>query len=1167
MRKLSFLSVFLVLGWNATGDAKEQVLWQLGKIDHSEHEFAAPLNAADLSPVRVRIGESTAEKSWPRFHPGSGNGNMGGRARSYIIEFPVVGKPMGSYYLNLDLIFRNPRVPLMEVKINGHTGYVLFDPQPSHDLAEEADAFNPIHSTQHKRILLPPTFFHAGSNDLTLTCLDDPPVVTFNETSGGPGDSGLYYDAISLSQNPEEPWAAKTIATLKPTVFYRKGSIETREKCWVVLDVPSGWVGGKAKVVMGGFSGTVEIPGSIEFGETRAEILIPGSIPPGTARIELIPLAKTGGQKEKSFPVNFVPARRWKLYYAPHVHLDIGYTDYQAKIAEVHARNFDRLLEVLGNHPEYRFNIDGSFALEHWLSTRSAGQVSQLAKEACAGRVGLNAFYANFMTGVLSQEELFRGLYLGQQLQKRLGISADTAWATDVPSYSSALPSILAATGVRFFVAAANQTRGPMLAYGQWNHKSPFWWEGPDGKRVLAWYSYHYHQWRSLFGASPSLDSASDSLPIFLSPYERNDYKPDAVLVYGTDVDNVTANFLDADFVSQWNQKYEFPQIVPCRFSDFFDYIEKNFAQSLAIVRGDGGAYWEDGVGTIAQATSTYRQNQTRALAAESLSSLATFLDRRLRFPMELDLRIWRNLLLYGEHTITSYRGPMQPGHDEMTKQTQVKISRTTAASQGVDDLMRLGLSQLGEQIPTKGQNLVVYNPLSWSRSGLVQFELEDGLALLEVEKDQPVECEVAESGPGYKTIRFWAKDIPSLGYRVYRLVPGKPLSQTMQSNEKHVLENRYYRVTFDPEHGAISSLFDKELNRELVDASSSYRLNEYLYVSGGGSEADRGEGPDATQLTHLALSLPLAELQVHSAKEGRLVSVRQTPWGQVARLTARSVHTPAIESEILLPDQAKRIEIVNRVHKDLVYAKEAVYFAFPWAFSEPSFRFDSQLSWLNPERDLLAGADVEWFSPQNAVITSDGTAEGLVAGLDAPLYSLGDINRGRWPQTFTKSSAAVFSYAMNNYWFTNTPPGQSGDFQFRYVLTSARQFQPSQAEREGRQARIPLEIDHVRHFDKIADDVGNLPAGAASLASVEPDNLIINTLKVSEDEKGLIVRIYETAGSSGKGRLFLPFININSANEANALEVEGKPLTADAHQVQFHIEPHQVLTLRIAAK
>ena len=47
-------------------------------------------------------------------------------------------------------------------------------------------------------------------------------------------------------------------------------------------------------------------------------------------------------------------------------------------------------------------------------------------------------------------------------------------------------------------------------------------------------------------------------------------------------------------------------------------------------------------------------------------------------------------------------------------------------------------------------------------------------------------------------------------------------------------MENQYYRVVLDPESGALKSIFDKELNKELVNPSSPYRFNQYLYVTGG---------------------------------------------------------------------------------------------------------------------------------------------------------------------------------------------------------------------------------------------------------------------------------------------------------------------------------------------
>src|SRR3712207_8998371 len=66
-------------------------------------------------------------------------------------------------------------------------------------------------------------------------------------------------------------------------------------------------------------------------------------------------------------------------------------------------------------------------------------------------------------------------------------------------------------------------------------------------------------------------------------------------------------------------------------------------------------------------------------------------------------------------------------------------------------------------------------------------------------------------------------------------------------------------RVTLDPPTGSVRSIFDKELGRVLVDASSPYRFNQYVYVTGG-------DNPPFTQLLtyrrHLRSEEHTSELQ-----------------------------------------------------------------------------------------------------------------------------------------------------------------------------------------------------------------------------------------------------------------------------------------------------------------
>jgi hypothetical protein len=1176
MRASSLPQLVLVLLLVAPSPAAavEKVIWQLGKPDHSDHEFTAWPNPQTKEPLVVRIGSGQEEKQWPKFHPGSANEAMGAHPYTYALAFNLAEQPRGSFILSLSLLFRHPRVPVLQVEVNGHQGFCYLSPKVSFELGDEDDAFNPIHSEEQLRILLPTRFLRAGENRLSLTCLDEPPTPARHITVGGPGDSGLYYDALALSQDPSAELPEVPEASLQPTVFFRKSAAGFEEECLLTVKYPDGWQGGKARLTMKGFARQIDTPKKAEFGETRVAIYVPDSVPAGEAQIELSSSWAPGrkGPARQAFTANFAPCRKWKIYFAPNEHLDIGYTDYQAKVAEIHSRNLDRLLDLLPTHPDYRFNIDGSWVVEQWLATRTGEQAKRFEEQARAGRIGVNAFYANLLTGLLSTEEFSRSLYFSKQLEGHHGVPFEAGWATDVPSYSWSVPSALASAGIRYFVGGSDQTRGPLLADGHWNAQSPFWWEGPDGQRVLAWYSYHYHQLRAVFGIPPTIEAGAAGLPRFLQPYERGDYAQDAVLLYGTEVENVPLEYLDAELAPRWNAQYAYPQIIPCRFGEYFRYVEEHFGAGLPVVRGDGGAFWEDGAGTDAIATARYREIQTRALAADALTALAASLNRALSFPLQLSRDIWSNLVLYNEHTFTSYRGPGQPEHDDVVGQLEVKEARATRAAQETDEVMRRGLSQLADLVQTEGRNLIVFNSLSWQRSGLVRIQLDPGAALTDVATGQPVPYEVVESREGYQTVRFWARDVPALGYKIFRLGRGQIVEPGRGEPQSNIIENKFYRLTFDPTRAALKSLYDKELGRELIDPASPYLANEYLYVSGGGTEKGRGEGVEATQLTHLARYLPFAELSFHHPEQGQIVAVEKTPWGHWVRLKAQALHTPWIETEVFLPDDEKRIEFRNRFHKQKVYAKEAVYIAFPWAAGDPTFRFDIANGFVNPERDLLAGADKEWFAAQNWVSVEDrptqgGSAAMTLAVVDAPLVSLGDINRGRWPEKFTKSSATVFSYALNNYWFTNTRAGQFGDFVLRYVITSGSRFDPQRAARFGREARSPLEVAEIRGSDKGDWAKGVLPSGSASLLGVEPENLIVSAIKGTEDGQGLIVRIIETAGKPTEGKVTFPSSAIASAYQANAVEEPAKQLAADEHSARFEIGPYQVLTLRVQTR
>jgi alpha-mannosidase len=371
------------------------------------------------------------------------------------------------------------------------------------------------------------------------------------------------------------------------------------------------------------------------------------------------------------------------------------------------------------------------------------------------------------------------------------------------------------------------------------------------------------------------------------------------------------------------------------------------------------------------------------------------------------------------------------------------------------------------------------------------------------------------------------------------------------------LIENAYYRVEFDPAMGALKSVFDKQLNRELVDAASRYQFNQYVYVSGGDG---------MTQLVYLRKSLPFANLTVTTSSGGRVTRVRKTSYGQVLTYQTSGPHAPSIESEIILFDREKKIEFINRLRKDPVDTKEAVYFAFPVAAAQPDFNYEIQNGWVDPAHDQLKGANPAWFTVQHWVkVASPNLSVGLVP-LDSPLVTLGDIVRGTWPEKFEPKTGTIFSYALNNYWHTNFRRVQSGQFVFRHVLTSGHDLKPGELGTLGRAEMTPLELGLLVDNDKFGNPDRPLTTAPTSFLSVDAANVTVDNWKVAEDGNGTIVRLLETGGTAGVAHLTLPLFNIEKAWLANAAEENQEELKVDGHSVEVSLKPHESVTLRILA-
>ncbi|MGA8622360.1 MAG: hypothetical protein WB660_28045, partial [Candidatus Sulfotelmatobacter sp.] len=163
--------------------------------------------------------------------------------------------------------------------------------------------------------------------------------------------------------------------------------------------------------------------------------------------------------------------------------------------------------------------------------------------------------------------------------------------------------------------------------------------------------------------------------------------------------------------------------------------------------------------------------------------------------------------LLYSEHTWglgqsvdvygKAFKELPAGKYQKLEASWEDKTNYIRNAASITSSLLDAGLSALRQAVDTEGPRIVVYNPLPWRRSGMVDI---DGAS-------------------------FHAKDVPALGYRTFP--PPLPMvSKTLSGN---ILENEFMRVRLDPVRGVIASLVEKHTGREWVDGSVEYGLGQYL--------------------------------------------------------------------------------------------------------------------------------------------------------------------------------------------------------------------------------------------------------------------------------------------------------------------------------------------------
>ncbi len=873
------------------------------------------------------------------------------------------------------------------------------------------------------------------------------------------------------------------------------------------------------------------------------------------------------------------PTRPWRLFLVQHTHTDIGYTDLPSRINVDHLEFIDEAVQACDwtdDYPEaarFRWTCEGTWAVERYLRERPPEKVARFLERVREGRIEVTAMSMN-MTDLATEEVVARS-FLPVARLRALGIPIRSAMQCDVNGYPWCLPEMLADVGVRGLAGGINHTRST-LPYA---HPRAISWESPGGASVLAWRGEHY-MFANMLGFRESVDKVLERMPGYLLSLERRGYPYKSALLQmaGYFTDNAAPCHRASDLAKEWNARFAFPEVRLATLSEALDAVRaENAAPSTRQAWPD---WWADGVGSAAIETAVVREAQETLAFAETFLALA-----RVLRPGQPDLRraaadAYLAACIYDEHTFGAAESVSRPLTINTKTQWSEKAATSHRARWIATELESAALSAWAEDAVPEGETgIAVFNALSWDRAGPLTFRLPRGTVeegtpfrVIDPETQEDVPVQLVRASTNYRDFEMVARGVPPVGYKVYRLEAAAATAATAPAAaaavvaadpfrvEKTSISNGLTAVELDPARAAIASIRPAAGGGSII-GNAAHGFNQYVHeriVDPKGRE-HLWPPQDAYAPSAFKADTP-RDAAVEPGAAGpvrrslRMVSKLAVPAGEVK-----------VESEVSLYRGLPGVFIENRIVKPESFEPEASYFAFPFAGADGP-RAEVAGGVMVPGRDQIPGSACDWHAIQRWVRVEETAAAGagrtghpgaVWVTIDVPLMQFGGLNTGRWGKGLTLEKPLLYSWAMNNYWFTNFVASQRGQFVFRYAVAGGEcAASDAAANRFGREICSPLKAT-------VAVGRGQGPR-RRSFIRVEPAEVAIVAVKEAEKEpRGLVVRLRNLSDEPRKAAIVLgPPLAPRSAVRAGILEDPREELPLEGGAARFEVGPRGLATV-----
>lgn len=790
-----------------------------------------------------------------------------------------------------------------------------------------------------------------------------------------------------------------------------------------------------------------------------------------------------------------------------HTHIDVAWWWTVEQTREKVGRSFATVLKLMDEYPNYKF-MSSQPQLYYFLKERYPELYARLKEKVKEGRwEPEGGMWVEADCNLTSGESLVRQFLHGKRFFKEeFGVDNKILWLPDVFGYSGALPQIMKKSGIDYFMTTK-------LAWNQFNKipNDTMYWKGIDGTKIFA----HFI---TTLGVGQSTDEFfttyngmlhADAIMGGWSRYQNKDINNDILISYGygdggggpTREMIETSVRMEKGIRGIPKVRQEFSGTY---FEELFDRVKDN--PRLPVWEGE--FYFEYHRGTYTSMARNKRSNRKGELMLMDLELLSAMaLKQNLPYPAEELDAMWKKMLINQFHDIL-------PGSSikevyEVTKKEYAEL--TEKANKIIDNCLK--------ELTDGGDGLTVYNTLGFDRDDIINLGDSDAAAL----KDEagylyPVQ-QSADGAVAY------LKGIPSKGSKTFTVINSleeRILPFDLSGNH---LETPYYSIDID-EQGMFTSIFDKENNREVLQ------------------ENQRGN------LLRMYEDKPIYydnwDIDIyHTEKFWDVTGISRMEWTEIGAVRAalevdRNISNSIIKQKIYFYADSRRIEFNTYV--DWKEHQHLLKVHFPVDIHSDEATFDIQFGNLTRKVHSNTSWDIARFEScgHKWIDLSEGH------------YGVSLLNDCKYGHSVKDGNMAI---TLIKSGIEPNPATDQEEHYFTYAIyPHAENWRSAGTVKEAAKLNQPAYAVN-----------GGIPGTAASYASINKSNIMIETIKQAEDGDGIILRMYEYENALTNAHVKLDRASeIISIEECNLIEeiIEPVPKLEDGFDIK--IKPYEIKTYRV---